>query len=308
MNYLELTNEAIREAGISLARLTQTDFASPDQEMQERFKGWVARSWRELQISRENWSFMAKRAGGSLFPRLYIENGNLPAEPSPGDLFTGVDNGSTFSVVSVTTVEGDWTLGTAKAYIEIDELDGELEYGEAFDRVSSPSATNAFTYGGRGRWDLRDLASDFDTLDYNALYITNTDTGTSDYTYQLRFLEWNVWNDYREGTFNELDRPAEFTETPDRLVDFYPSPDKEYRIYFNYKRRLVDLVNFDDEPDLDSQYHELLVWMAVMAYADWDEKPGVYRYAEKNMRKWRTRVENKYLPKLGWGKNMYDRS
>lgn len=304
MNYLELVNEAIRESGISLSSLLSADFANPPQDMHAKFKTWVGRAWRELQVSRENWAFMAKRSGGIINPRIFIESGNLPTAPTSGQLFSGASNLATFSIVSVRTLEGSWPAGTAKAYLDLDALRGKLENGEAFNRVSSPAATNAFVYGGRGRWNLDAIAPDFGLINYNSVYLSRISTAV-DALRPLRFITWNHWNDYRESLANDFGQPREFTETPEGLLDFYPSPDRGYRLHFNYKRAVTDLVNAQDIPDLDKQYHELLVWMAVMAYAEWDEKPGVYRYAEKHMRKWLRRVENRFLPKLGWSPNVF---
>ena len=50
MDYLELTNRAVEEAGVELDPLTVPTFASPPgAKMYSRFKKWVADSWVEIQ-------------------------------------------------------------------------------------------------------------------------------------------------------------------------------------------------------------------------------------------------------------------
>lgn len=45
MNYLELVNLAIQEAGVDLDDLTSSTFANPSQtKMYTRFKSWVAQA------------------------------------------------------------------------------------------------------------------------------------------------------------------------------------------------------------------------------------------------------------------------
>lgn len=305
MNYLELTNEAIQEAGVNLARLTPVDFPAPSQEMHRRFKTWVARAWNDLQASREGWSFLSKRGSGLLMPRIYVTNGNLPQEPLPGDTFEGNERRAVLTVTRVVTLEGSWPSGTAKAYLELSGLGSDLEKGESFDRITAPGGLNAFVFAGRGRWDLKDIAPDIDDLAYQSVYLTDGSSANGDFMTRLRFLEWNLWTRYREGMLNDSSRPTEFTETPDRMLDFFPTPDRPYNLYFNYEARHSELVNATDIPELDAQYHMLIVWMAVLSYARWDEKPGIARDAERSIRKLRTRVENKFLPKLGWAPNSF---
>lgn len=306
MQYLELVNEAIQEAGIDLTRLTVTDFAAPPQEMQRRFKNWMARAWNDLQASRGGWTFLSKRGSGPLNPRIYVTNGSLPSAPVPGDMFQGVDGRAVLTLTRCITLAGDWALGTAKAYLELTDLSTDMQPGELFDRVTVPGGLNAFVYAGRGRWDLTDIAPDIDDLEYQSVYLTDVASGAGDYSFRVRFLEWNLWNNFREGTFTYTSRPAEFTETPDREYDFFPTPDRPYHLHFNYEAKHSRLVNFDDVPALDEQYHMLLVWMTVLSYATWDEKPGIARDAVRNIRFWRNRVENKFLPKLGWGPNLFN--
>lgn len=306
MNFIELVNGAIDESGATLTPLDSLDFANPSDPMQRRFKNWTARAWKELQLSRERWTFMSKRGFGIIRPRIYVKNGSLLTAPVPGDMFEGRINGCTFTVVKVTLLSGDWTLGTAEAFIDIDNIVGEYGLGETFDLVTGVGQA-AFIIGGRARWDFSEFAPDLDDLDYQSVYLGYVDSTPAEYMDGLTFVEWNLWNNYFEADVGNLSKPAQITETPDRLTDLYPSPEKPYRIYFNYERGPQQLVNEDDIPDLPEEFHDLIMWGAVKHYAEFDENATLAGRAAREARKYRVRLENKCLPKLGWAPSPFNR-
>lgn len=305
MNYFELVNEAIEEAGIDLDGLTLGEFASPPEKMQARFKRWVRDSWKMIQLSREGWSFMSGRAFGVIKPRIYVEQGSLTTAPLAGELYEGASNGSLFSVASATTVSGDWSLGNAFAYVELDNLNGDFELGEAFSRVSGTSVPEAFYLRGRGRYDFTAIAADFDDVDYQSVYLTDATDG-SDYAQPLHFVEWNKWNNYQEAVVNDQSRPVVYTQTPDNLFDFFPALDHAYSLYFNYSKAPQVLANAEDVPSLPEDFHEVIKWKAVEAYGRYDEKPSIIRQAQDELRLYMMLMEKKFLPKIGWAPNIYD--
>lgn len=307
MNYFELVNDAIEESGTDLDGLTLADFASPSEKMQSRFKKWVRDSWKSVQMQREHWSFMSGRANGTLRPRLYVEQGSLLVTPQPGELYEGARNGSLFSVALVTTISGSWAIGDAKAYIDLVSLTGDMEIGEGFDRVSGAPLLNVFYLAGRGRYDLAQIASDFDDLDYQSVYLSDASDG-SDYTQGIKFVEWNKWNDFQEGIVNDKSRPVIYTQTPDGLFDFFPALDGAYTIYFNYSRKPQILTNADDIPNLPEEFQEVIILKAVEAYGRWDEKPSVVRQAREELQPLTMLMEKKFLPKVGWAPNVYDQA
>jgi len=306
VDFIELVNETISESGATLSELDSVEFANPSDPMHRRFKMWVARSWKELQLSRERWSFMSKRGYGVILPRIYVKNGSLPSEPTPGELFEGKINSSTFTVVKVTTLSGSWAAGTAEAFIDIDNLVGEYGLGEAFNRVTD-GAQDCFMIGGRARWDFSEFAPDLDDLDYNSVYLGYVDSTPAEYMDGLDFVEWNLWNNYYEADVGNLSKPAQITETPDRLTDLYPSPEKPYRIYFNYDRGPQELVLAGDVPDMPEEFHTMIMWGAVLHYAEYDQNNALAARAARQYRKYKIRLENKCLPKLGWAPSPYNR-
>jgi hypothetical protein len=304
MNYFDLVNAAIEESGTDLDGLSLSDFTSPPEKMQSRFKRWVKDAWRNIQMKREGWSFMSGRANGVLRPRIYVEQGSLTAVPVTGELYEGARNGALFSVVQVSTISGDWLLGDAKAYIDISNFTGDLEIGEGFNRVSGTPVSNAFTVAGRGRYDLTEYAADFDDLEYQSMYLTDVTDG-SDYTQPLKFVEWNLWNNYQEAVMNAQSRPVIYTQTPDGLFDFFPALDTNYNVYFNYGRKPQILTEATDIPNLPSEFHDAIVWTAVESYGRYDEKPSVVRQAQEELRLFNQLMEKKFLPKVGWAPNIY---
>ena len=305
MNYLELVNTAMDEAGIDLDHLTSATFANPAERMQVKFKRWVADAWKGIQLSRSSWSFMSGRAFGRIHPRIYIQQGTLTTAPVPGDLYEGASNGSLFTVTRVTTTSGDWGLGTAYAFVDMANLTGDTELGEAFNRISGTRVNNAFFHRGRGRYDFTQIVSDFDDVDYESVFLSDTSAAGINNKWRIKFVGWNQWKNFQEGVINNQSKPVIFTQPGDGLFDFFPSPNKEYSLYFNYSRKAQPLVVADDVPVLDEDFHALIYWKAVEAYGRYDEKPSIVRQAQAEGRAYTTLMERKFLPLVGWAPGVF---
>lgn len=66
MNYLDLTNEAIRESGISLNALTSGNFTSSTLDpMYTKFKNFVIQAWEEIQTRARLGVHAAERCSAS---------------------------------------------------------------------------------------------------------------------------------------------------------------------------------------------------------------------------------------------------
>ena len=110
--YLQLVNDAISEAKVSLDPLTSGNFASPpNHEMYSKFKTWVNRAYQYIVTDNDQWQFRKERAVVTIYPRLQLRlSGATPL--SPGDVIECDTSGVTFEILDIHTVE-DVELDTA---------------------------------------------------------------------------------------------------------------------------------------------------------------------------------------------------
>lgn len=87
---------------------------------------------------------------------------------------------------------------------------------------------------------------------------------------QLRFEDW--LNRYDLGVHDQQ-RPSHFAIGHDGKVYFGPTPDKAYTLRCWYRRALQTLIADSDVPYIDPDFHQVIVWRALMLLADDDEAP-----------------------------------
>lgn len=313
MNYRELVNEAIRESGTKLTLLsTGSDFTNPSDPMQIRFKNWVARAWKEIQMSRGEWHYMTKSAVFNLSPRIYVENGSRATAPAAGYTYTTNETLVDMEVLSVDTLSGSWSLGTAKAYIDLLTLDGNYKLRETADETSPDiTETDVFTIMDRGKYDLVDYVADLDEIQQENFYVQSTGNSTSQDNdsnanlYKLQFVPWAQWNNWiRITPING--QPMYYTQNPEGLYMFWPDLNKQYTFKVNYITAPVSLSVEADEPDIPEQYHDVVVWRAVMFWAQYDQRPQDELTAFKNYRFYKRQLDRYKKPNISFQESKFN--
>ena len=306
MDFLQLTNRTILEAGVELDPLTTGTFASPSDPMYTRFKNYVRDAWYEIQMSRNEWEFKTKTQMSLIRPRVKVILGDRPTAPPVDSVFEGDTTEKNITVKAVQLIEGSWSAGTAAAYLDLDDVDtAGWVFGETFDEVDpTPANVNVFQLKWFGQYNfVADTAGTFE-INKASFYIQNVDGSDRR---RLNFVSWENFqqlaNTSGTASFGE---PMFVTETQDGEWDFFPRPQKQYRIWYDYVTSPQELTDDDDEPTVPTEYHDAIVWRALMNYADYDEKPQVFARAERRYKFYQNTLETNKIPTITFGFNPYD--
>lgn len=139
-------------------------------------------------------------------------------------------------------------------------------------------------------WDLR----------YPNIY--ETEKGKSDES-RLVYIPYDEWVDgYSMGEQVEA-RPQLVMVYPDNnALGFHSIPDAEYTVTLGYWKDPPDLVDINDEPVIPARYHDIIVQLALMKYAKWDDAPEIYLTANIEYKRLIGELEDKFLPDpvLSW--------
>jgi hypothetical protein len=318
LNFLELTNRAILEAGKDQDPLTSADFASPpDERMYGRFKNWVNDSYQQLQMDRGEWEFKSARASVFLYPAIYVEQGNRITAPAAGAIYLGDDTGFEFEVLQTITHSGTWGIGTAKATIYFNEdYDGtDFKFNELYDEVSPTPAGNIFRSKGPGRYNftadgqltdiIRPLEETFmiGTTGGSAIQENDGATGLD----VLRYVDWDIWQSTINGWAGARGKPALITRAPDGDYEVYPRPNRAYILNFTYNTTDSGLTDYDDIPsNIPDRFHPLIYWMAVEKAGLYDRDRIIQARAAKEIYFYRQRLESAAMTRMNFAESRYN--
>lgn len=309
MNYLELVNNTILEAGVRVDPLDASDFDDPDDPIHRKIKGLVADAWDELRLERGEWEFVTKEGLVIIGPSFTFSSGD-GAGILPGDTITGDETQATMEVTSVTILSGEWGLGTASGIVAVKNVAGAPKFNEKFTQLLSG---DNIRITGFGRINLKGFLSDFSELASKAdVFIQETGGSVNQVNSgnqgirNLTYVTWSTWNDSFEST-GVLGEPTVITTTPTGLFDLWPRPDKEYLLKFTYTADQDSLTVADDTPDrLDRNYHKAIVWRAVMDFADGDGQRNLFFKAKRKWDWYEQRMGRNLMPTLSFGPNRFD--
>jgi hypothetical protein len=304
--YIELVNKTIRNAGVELDELTSGNFASPSDPMYVRFKEWVADAWFDEQLSRKDWEFTQKIGQMDIRPRILIKDGDRATAPPVDSVFEGDTSSLEITVKAVTLLSGSWSAGTAEAILDLDTLtSNNYVFGETFDESDpTPANVDVFKIKWYGTYDLITDTTDSYEVNKSSFYILDPETGAD--RRRLRWVSYEEFQNLANQHVGYFGVPVAITETPDGTYDLYPRPNKQYRITYTYTTVPQLLDDETDEPVAPVEYHDVIVWRALMNYADYDEKPQVFARAERRYNLYKNRLNVNKLPELKWGANRYD--
>jgi hypothetical protein len=324
MNYLELVNRAIQEAGKDQDDLTAGNFASPPSvRMYTRFKNWVNDAYKELQIRSNEWEFKNSLASVFIYPAIYVEQGNRAVAPPVGTLLRGDDTDFILEVQQVITHSGTWAGGTAKAtiYFTISEdlnTSADFKFNEQFDEIDSDLNVldqDVFRSKGWGRFDfLADgQVSDLWRVSEETFMIQSTggssiqdnDNGLGlDY---LRYVDWDFWQDSLNGWAGGRGKPIYVTRAPTGGYEFWPRPSKQYVVNFAYTKAESDLSTYDSTPsDLPTRYHMAIVWLAVRKCGMYERDRQLVALADENLKPYMNGLMRDLMPDMSFGRSVYN--
>lgn len=303
MNYLELVQAALLEAGI-----TQTT-AEPQSldnltGMALKFKRWTAQAWDDIR-SLDFFQAELNRAWFQVTvnPRFYFDvEDNTSVECFAGDTLVGVYSGATFDVTNVTIVNnGLWADQTAQGLIDFENLSGVPMPSEPLMIQSTSETSCRFLSWGDYKLDSETemgvgYISNFQDMWWESLKLSDIASANPPSTTQnaLPYLPNSIFVQNYDVNVITLGTPRIVTETPDdgARILFYPPPDRPYRLAGYYYTTDPGLVEDDDEPTgLKSLYHPMIVWKTVMYYAMYEQQPGVLAESTVRYKKFEKRLQ-----------------
>lgn len=326
LTYRGLVNKALLESGVTLEDIsTGSSFTSPSDKMHQRFKQWIADSWKEIQLNYSELDFTIKQAAIKVQPRVYIEQNSTSNDtPSAGAVLIGQTSGTKFAVgrkidnstADIDLRSGAWASGTAKAYIGIttEGYSASSEYGEPFllNEQISLYASDGTTlteadfarYKGRGAWDLAVEVTDLLEARVDTFYIHNmagdadTDFNETDfYRDNLFYSPHESWR-YSNSLEQEFGTPSLFTVNARGFLELYPQPDGPKIIQFHYEGE-PQVLSTETEtlsPSMKEYYEDVIVWRTVMKYADFDRKPEVWARAKRQYDFYLNQIQRREMP------------
>lgn len=313
MNALELTNQAIRDAGVSLVPMTSATWTTPVDPMHRGFKDWVIQAWEDIQAERLEWDFMSRSGVTILSPRIYVENGNRATAPPASSTFSTEDTGVTFTVVGTTTLSGAWASGTATAYIDLLNLSGQYKFNEDVNELTPTPADDICVIKNWGRYDLGAIFTDLDEANLGNFYIQSTGGSTLQDNpagldmYKMEYVPWAVWRHGYEGMYGTFGTPRFYTVTPDGTYDFWPRLSQQMVLKLTYSATPQTFTAYDDEPTgLPSHYHSAIVWRAVTYYAQYDRSQDVEIRAIRRFNFVKRLMDKKLKPPFTMARSLYD--
>lgn len=318
MTYLELVNAALRESGADLDSLAS--FSSMN-SLQTKMKNWVGQAWKEICMERDEWEYMTGLAVVDIYPRIYVENWNRAGGiPAAGATFIGEESEFPFTLISVESVEGLITdVNGLSAFINIEDYDvSNLPIlNEGFDELTPTPDTNVLTYKGWGRYNFQTYT---DTVIVSGTSVTFSAIEPQVQTFyvqdvenmdpnlvRLVYMPYARFQEICPEYSTDMGKPQVITTTPDGRYDLWPKPDNRYVVKYNYTRAVNELSLVTDVPlNLPPEYHEVIVWKALMYYAQYDDRPTLLRHALSRYSFFRNRMERRLMPIVSFGRNRFN--
>lgn len=134
MRYIDLVNFAIEESGLELDLLDEETWDSPvsGRRVYPRLKRYVNQSWKNIQLSRNQWEFKTAKVSDLVYPRFRYTKGSGGTSPV-GKVFRGVDSGTEILVSRLVVEDGDWDIGSdGQVEFELVRAGRPIQPGEVF--------------------------------------------------------------------------------------------------------------------------------------------------------------------------------
>ena len=314
--YLGLVNDAISEAKVTLDPLTPSNFANPPRTvLYNLFKQWVNRVYKQVLINRNEWYYRIERAAVVVHPRLQLRLIGANTV-NIGDVLVGDSSGVTFEIVDLHTAEDVENDATTEYTVSVTYAAGatgcdSLVFNELFSRTSPSAAAAIGRIKGRGGYDLHELVPYIYKVDTDSFVLQPEDTLNSADLRKLEYTEEGLNSAHGPTLFDLFSTasgtPAYVVRSPDGNYDFYPRLNTSYELGFTFSQEVKLMTAYDDTPELlDEKYDDLLMWMALAEYADWDERPKIFSRATKNIKKWNFIMDRDELPTVTMNTRRFD--
>lgn len=124
---------------------------------------------------------------------------------------------------------------------------------------------------GQKRYDSPD--ADFSGWERDEMWsLYDNDIGQEDET-ELRVISYDEWRRKYDFGTHDANRPIEVAFDGQRRLCIGPKPDKAYILRGSCKRAIQTLTLDADTPIIDEEFHDIIVWRALLLLAEHDEAP-----------------------------------
>ena len=313
--FIELVNDTVDEAKITLDPLTPQNFHNPPRtEMYNRVKRWLNEALEELLTARNEWFSRKERAVLELYPRVQLLTVTTP--PAVGYTYRGQISGVSFTGLKLHTdenVAGDVELATTASVLFDTDEEGvqSLALNEPLDIITPVASAGAALFKGNGYYNLARMIPGAERVDDTSICIYPSLEDQAD---GVQFVEapaipisWGKLGLVRSGYgVAQANTGRYVTLTPLGTHCFYPPFAKPVIASMDYTKGFVKMVNHDDVPVcLPDNYHQYLMWAAVRAYGDFQQNAAIWSRGDKNAEKFIVRMERDLSPKVTIGSNRF---
>lgn len=141
--------------------------------------------------------------------------------------------------------------------------------------------------------------SDFGNWDVYSFRAYNTTVGLNDER-RMGYLSYDNWRDvWQIGSLRVSNSmPVDITITPALGVGIGPTPIAGYTISGDYYKVATELSASTDTPGMQSQFHMMIVYRAMMLYAGGEAASEIYQMGSNLSREMLGRLELQQLPEL----------
>lgn len=114
----------------------------------------------------------------------------------------------------------------------------------------------------------------------------------------VEYVPYQEWQGAYDAPPIQTGRPTHFTIAPDQSMEFSAIPDQAYSVRTNYRKKVVPLAANTDQPMLDEDYHNLIVYWAVVHYycLSRDKTQELRAKADAGLKRELTKLRNEQLP------------
>lgn len=187
----------------------------------------------------------------------------------------------------------DWI---ARAYEDVQNAEGQWNFLRRDFTFPTIQGVQAYTADSVG------LPEHESWLD-QSFRVYLTEMGYDDEVW-IKYWPWESFRDayIRSGNRDTVGRPIAWTIRPeDQAVMLWPLPDLDYTIVGEYMRRPAVMAASVDVPLFPRQFHDVLMWRALMWYGNYESAPELYATGRGEFERMMNRLRRDQLPQITLG-------
>lgn len=114
----------------------------------------------------------------------------------------------------------------------------------------------------------------------------------------IEYVPYQQWQGNFDAAPLPTGLPTHFTITPDQSLEVNSLPDRDYTIRANFRKLVVPLTIDASEPMFDADYHNAIVWYAIVHYycPSRDKTMELRQKADVELKREMTKLFNEQLP------------